>query len=104
MWGILLNREGPNYEVNGQTVNDALTSLYHRAGTLRYWRVVRYCSSLLHHTVDSISPFITTVLVNGKQVSFVLTLTVSFHFLKKICFQTIKAYCWCHRTKRDHFR
>lgn len=68
LWGILLNREGPNYEVNGQTVFDALTSLYHRAGTLRYWRAVRYCSSLLHHTVDSISPFITTVLVNGKQV------------------------------------
>lgn len=72
LWGILLNREGPDYEINGQTVNDALTSLYHRAGTLRYWRVVRYCSSLLHHTVDSISPFITTVLVNGKQVSCIL--------------------------------
>ncbi|XP_037042140.1 probable phosphorylase b kinase regulatory subunit beta isoform X2 [Bradysia coprophila] len=69
LWGILLNREGPNYEVNGSTVSDALTSLYHRAGTLRYWRAVRYCSSLLHHTVDSISPFITTVLVNGKQLT-----------------------------------
>lgn len=66
--GIILNREGPNYEISGQTVFDALTSLYHRAGSLRYWRVVRYCSSLMHHTVDSISPFITTVLVNGKQV------------------------------------
>lgn len=69
LWGILLNREGPNYEVNGSTVFDALTTLYHRAGTLRYWRAVRYCSSLLHHTVDSISPFITTVLVNGKQLT-----------------------------------
>lgn len=69
LWGILLNREGPQYEVAGQTVFDALTSLYHRAGTLRYWRAVRYCSSLLHHTVDSISPFITTVLVNGKQLT-----------------------------------
>lgn len=69
LWGILLNREGPNYEVNGESVMNALKSLYYRAGTLRYWRAVRYCSSLLHHTVDSISPFITTVLVNGKQVS-----------------------------------
>lgn len=72
LWGILLNREGPNYEVNGSTVFEALTTLYHRAGTLRYWRAVRYCSSLLHHTVDSISPFITTVLVNGKQVGHLI--------------------------------
>lgn len=69
LWGIILNREGPNYEINGETVYESLTSLYHRAGTLRYWRAVRYCSSLLHHTVDSISPFITTVLVNGKQLT-----------------------------------
>nr|CAD7197061.1 unnamed protein product [Timema douglasi] len=38
-------------------------------GCLRYWPAVRYCSSLLRHTVDSISPFITTVLVNGKQLT-----------------------------------
>lgn len=69
LWGIILNREGPNYEVNGDTVINALRGLYYRAGTLRYWRAVRYCSSLLHHTVDSISPFITTVLVNGKQLT-----------------------------------
>ncbi|KAL9924471.1 probable phosphorylase b kinase regulatory subunit beta isoform X1 [Glossina fuscipes] len=69
LWGILLNREGPNFEVNGLTVTQALTQLYHRAGSLRYWRAVRHCSSLLHHIVDSISPFITTVLVNGKEVT-----------------------------------
>lgn len=69
LWGIILNREGPNYEINGETVDNALRNLYYRAGTLRYWRAVRYCSSLLHHTVDSISPFITTVLVNGKQLT-----------------------------------
>lgn len=83
LWGILLNREGPNYEVNGSTVFDALTTLYHRAGTLRYWRGVRYCSSLLHHTVDSISPFITTVLVNGKQVGRFL-----FFSWMKLCRRT----------------
>ncbi|XP_037960630.1 probable phosphorylase b kinase regulatory subunit beta isoform X2 [Teleopsis dalmanni] len=69
LWGILLNREGPNFEVNGLSVNQALTQLYHRAGSLRYWRAVRYCSSLLHHIVDSISPFITTVLVNGRELT-----------------------------------
>ena len=60
LWGIILHREGPNYEVNGVTVHQALTDLYYRAGILRYWRAVRYCSSLLRHIVDSISPFITT--------------------------------------------
>lgn len=69
LWGILLNREGSNYEINGISVNQALTQLYHRSGSLRYWRAVRYCSSLLHHIVDSISPFITTVLVNGKELT-----------------------------------
>ncbi|KAI8125814.1 putative phosphorylase b kinase regulatory subunit beta [Lucilia cuprina] len=69
LWGILLNREGSHFEVNGLSVQQALTQLYHRAGSLRYWRAVRYCSSLLHHIVDSISPFITTVLVNGKELT-----------------------------------
>lgn len=54
--------------MNGTTALEALKGLYHSAGVLRHWRAVRYCSSLLNHTVDSISPFITTVLVNGKQV------------------------------------
>ncbi|KAJ4443780.1 hypothetical protein ANN_05558 [Periplaneta americana] len=70
LYGILLKREGLKYEFNGLTVEDHLKNLYHHAGCLRYWVAVRYCSSLLHHTVDSISPFITTVLVNGKQAGF----------------------------------
>lgn len=57
-------------QVNGASALEALKSLYHSAGVLRHWRAVRYCSSLLNHTVDSISPFITTVLVNGKQVGY----------------------------------
>ncbi|XP_026327867.1 probable phosphorylase b kinase regulatory subunit beta isoform X4 [Hyposmocoma kahamanoa] len=69
LWGILMEREGPMYEVNGTCALEALKSLYHSAGVLRHWRAVRYCSSLLNHTVDSISPFITTVLVNGKQLT-----------------------------------
>lgn len=69
LWGIVMEREGPLYTVNNYTVQQALAQLYHRSGSLRYWRAVRYCSSLLHHIVDSISPFITTVLVNGKEVT-----------------------------------
>lgn len=69
LYGVLLKREGINYEINGTTVGDHLRSLYQQAGCLRYWMAVRYCSSLLHHTVDSISPFITGVLVKGKQIT-----------------------------------
>ncbi|XP_020296478.1 probable phosphorylase b kinase regulatory subunit beta isoform X3 [Pseudomyrmex gracilis] len=69
LYGILMKREGINYEINGMTVRDNLRSLYQQAGSLRFWIVVRYCSSLLNHTVDSISPFITGVLVKGKQIA-----------------------------------
>lgn len=69
LYGIILQREGPHYEIAGVTVQDAITELYYKSGILRYWRGVRYCSSLLRKLVDSISPFITTILVNGKQIS-----------------------------------
>ncbi|XP_034936041.1 probable phosphorylase b kinase regulatory subunit beta isoform X2 [Chelonus insularis] len=69
LYGIILKREGINYEINGMTVGDYLRALYQQAGSLRYWMAVRYCSSLLNHTVDSISPFITGVLVKGKQIT-----------------------------------
>ncbi|XP_032687816.1 probable phosphorylase b kinase regulatory subunit beta isoform X2 [Odontomachus brunneus] len=69
LYGILVKREGINYEINGTTVRDYLRTLYQQAGSLRFWMAVRYCSSLLNHTVDSISPFITGVLVKGKQIA-----------------------------------
>lgn len=46
-----------------------MQNLYHKAGCLRHWAAVRYTSSTLHHNVDSISPFITAVLVHGKQLT-----------------------------------
>ncbi|KAF4522804.1 hypothetical protein B566_EDAN014848 [Ephemera danica] len=70
---LLLKREGPHYEFSGLTVMEHLRGLYHHAGCLRCWPVVRYCSSLLNHTVDSISPFITAVLVHGKQLTVGVT-------------------------------
>ncbi|GAB1864735.1 Phosphorylase b kinase regulatory subunit [Camponotus japonicus] len=69
LYDILVKREGINYEINGTTVRDNLRLLYQQAGSLRFWMAVRYCSSLLNHTVDSISPFITGVLVKGKQIA-----------------------------------
>lgn len=69
LFGIIMQREGPQYEFIGQTVKEHLQNLYFLAGSLQYWIVVRYCSSLLRHTVDSISPFITSVLVSGRQLT-----------------------------------
>jgi phosphorylase kinase alpha/beta subunit len=68
LFGILLKREGATFEVFEHTVEDHLHHLYHQAGCLRHWAAVRYTSSMLSHNVDSISPFITAVLVHGKQV------------------------------------
>lgn len=73
LFGILLKREGPQFEILENRVDKHLQNLYHQAGGLRYWAAVRYASSLLNHTVDSISPFITAVLVHGKQLTVGVT-------------------------------
>ncbi|KAJ8947472.1 hypothetical protein NQ318_009775 [Aromia moschata] len=55
--------------VKDHTVEEHLQKAYHLCGSLRHWAAVRFTSSLLHHNVDSISPFITAVLVHGKQLT-----------------------------------
>lgn len=68
--GIIWEREGPYFCVHdGYTVRDKLERLMRQAGALRHWSVVRYCSSVLKKSVESISPYITAVLVNGKQIT-----------------------------------
>ncbi|XP_044751763.1 probable phosphorylase b kinase regulatory subunit beta isoform X2 [Coccinella septempunctata] len=69
LFGFLLKKEGKMYKVQECTVEEHLLNLYHQAGCYRHWAAVRYTSSLLHHTVDSISPFITALLVHGKQLT-----------------------------------
>lgn len=69
LFGILQKREGGQYKVHDVPVEEHLLDLYHQAGCKRHWAAVRYTSSLLHHNVDSISPFITAVLVHGKQLT-----------------------------------
>ncbi|XP_030749820.1 probable phosphorylase b kinase regulatory subunit beta [Sitophilus oryzae] len=68
LYGFILRREGKHFKIQDTTIENSLFSYYH-AGCLRHWSAVRYTSSLLHHTVDSISPFITAVLVHGKQLT-----------------------------------
>ena len=65
---MLLKREGFAFEFDGTTVRERLKSLLSTASTLRYWCVVRECTALLGKEVESLSPYITTVLVSGKQV------------------------------------
>lgn len=67
--GILLRREGPDYEVDGSSVRDRVCSLLHQSSSLRYWSVVRQCNALLSREVESISPYITAVLVSGRQLT-----------------------------------
>lgn len=49
-------------------VGERVCALLRQASSLRYWRTVRECTALLSKEVESISPYITTVLVSGKQV------------------------------------
>ncbi|CAG0883522.1 unnamed protein product [Cyprideis torosa] len=67
--GILLKREGGDFLVDDVTVNDRLRALDHQAGSLRSWKTVRYCSSLFEKLVHSVSPSITSILVQGKQIA-----------------------------------
>jgi phosphorylase kinase alpha/beta subunit len=67
---IIMRREGPSFCLpEGVTIKDKLEALLRHAGTLRYWSVVRFCSAILQKIVDSISPYITLILVNGKQIT-----------------------------------
>ena len=52
-----------------------LEQLNRKAGSFRYWAAVRYSASLLKQMIDSISPFVTQILVNGKQVSCEFSVT-----------------------------
>ncbi len=39
------------------------------AASVQNWQTVRYCTSVLHKTVDSLAPSITNILVRGKIIS-----------------------------------
>ncbi|XP_026531751.1 phosphorylase b kinase regulatory subunit beta [Notechis scutatus] len=66
---ILLKREGPNFITKEGTVSDHIERIYRKAGSKKFWSVVRFAASLLCKVVDSLAPSITNVLVQGKQVT-----------------------------------
>ncbi|XP_046630944.1 probable phosphorylase b kinase regulatory subunit beta isoform X2 [Daphnia pulicaria] len=67
--GVIQRREHPEFVIDNLTVRERLIHVKRLAGSLRHWSAVRLSSALLFQLVDSISPFITTVLVNGKQLT-----------------------------------
>ena len=50
-------------------VKQSLEECIKQAGQKRNWSAVRYSSSLLKQMIDSISPYITQILVSGKRVT-----------------------------------
>ncbi|XP_022700055.1 probable phosphorylase b kinase regulatory subunit beta isoform X2 [Varroa jacobsoni] len=67
--GVLWQRCGVHYNIDGANLEDRMERLTRQAGALRHWTVLRYCSSLLGKLADSLSPYITSILVSGKQLT-----------------------------------
>lgn len=66
---ILWEREGAKYCIDDVSVEDRLERVSQQACQSRNWSVVRYCSAVLKRSVESLSPWLTSILVNGKQIS-----------------------------------
>jgi len=66
--GILLAREGCHFQIREKSVRQMIEELYKKAVGLRYWSALRYASSLLRKTVDSLTPYATAIIVNGKSL------------------------------------
>ena len=64
-------------------VHQRLKLLNRHVGSVRHWAAVRYSASLLKHMVDSLSPYVTQILVNGKMVSNHTYNWTQFHTCKK---------------------
>lgn len=69
LYGILMHREGPEFRIGEQSVTKMLEGLIQEAERLRYWAALRYASSLLKRTVNSISPYATAIIVSGKSLT-----------------------------------
>lgn len=66
---LLCEREGAKFCVDELAIDERLEQLSQEACQARNWSVVRYCSAVLKRSVESLSPWLTSILVNGKQIS-----------------------------------
>ncbi|CAF0884251.1 unnamed protein product, partial [Brachionus calyciflorus] len=65
----LTNRFGMKLQIQDQTIEEMFNQLASDAANSQSWRTVRYCTSILHKTVDSLAPSITNILVRGKIIT-----------------------------------
>ena len=82
---VLFQREGANFWIEGESIVHKMEHLIHLAGLYKEWSVVRLQSALLHKTVDSLAPSVTTILVRGKQVNMVGQYIMSVNDSWSIC-------------------
>ncbi|XP_038123263.1 phosphorylase b kinase regulatory subunit beta isoform X2 [Cyprinodon tularosa] len=66
---ILLRREGPDFLAKDENLMEELERIYRRAGSRKLWLAVRHAAAITKKFASSIAPHITTILVNGKQVT-----------------------------------
>ncbi|KAM4592325.1 phosphorylase b kinase regulatory subunit beta isoform 2-T2 [Odontesthes bonariensis] len=66
---ILLRREGADFLAKDENLMEELERLYRRAGSRKLWLAVRQAAANIKKFASSIAPHITTILVNGKQVT-----------------------------------
>ncbi len=65
----LVNRYGMKLQIKESTAEELFSQLSAEAASVQNWKTVRYCTSMLHRTVDSLAPSITGILIRGKIVS-----------------------------------
>ena len=51
------------------TIEEMFCQLNTEAASVQNWKTVRFCTSILHKTVDSLAPSITNILVRGKIIA-----------------------------------
>uniref|UniRef100_A0A665W1Y2 Phosphorylase b kinase regulatory subunit n=1 Tax=Echeneis naucrates TaxID=173247 RepID=A0A665W1Y2_ECHNA len=67
--GIVLKREGQDFLAKDEKLMEELERIYRRAGSRKLWLAVRQTAAIIKKFASSIAPHITTILVQGKQVT-----------------------------------
>jgi phosphorylase kinase alpha/beta subunit len=65
----LIKRFGMTLQIQDVTIEEMFNQLNAEAASVQNWKTVRFCTSILHKTVDSLAPSITNILVRGKIIT-----------------------------------
>lgn len=71
---------------------------------MQNWKTVRYCTSVLHKTVDSLAPSITNILVRGKIVTIGVFGREEFEITKPLTPAIIKEILYDYVYKHDVYQ